>query len=281
MVEHTLCKFVSYLADKKLKHRTIKTYLSGVRYLQIRSGYADPFHGSHLPHLEYTMRGIKRVQARDPGEARGRLPITPAIMRAIRGAWAPTTSLRDTKMLWAACCLAFFGFLRVGEMTMPDDHSYDASTHLSFADVAVDDPINPSFVKVSIKQSKTDPFRKGVDLYLGKTGTDLCPVGALLSYLVARGSESGPLLVFADTRVLTRKRFVDAVKAALTAAGIEQKNYNGHSFRIGAATTAAAKGIEDSIIKTLGRWESVAYQQYVRIPRTQLTQYAKVLVSAQ
>ena len=42
--------------------------------------------------------------------------------------------------------------------------------------------------------------------------------------------------------------------------------YSGHSFRIGAATTAAAVGVEDSMIKTLGRWKSAAYLAYVRIP---------------
>ena len=34
--------------------------------------------------------------------------------------------------------------------------------------------------------------------------------------------------------------------------------------------SAAAVGFQDSLIKTLGRWESTAYQLYVRIPRGQL-----------
>ena len=67
------------------------------------------------------------------------------------------------------------------------------------------------------------------------------------------------------------------VRAALQKAGVKDQDYCGHSFRIGAATTAARKGVEDSIIKTLGRWESVAYLQYVRIPREQLAGYAQVL----
>ena len=134
-----------------------------------------------------------------------------------------------------------------------------------------------SFLRVTIKQSKTDPFRKGVDIFVGRTGTDICPVAAILSYLECRGSGPGPLFVFSSGRFLTRKRFVELVRAALSSAGVDQEKYCGHSFRIGAATTAAAKGVEDSIIKTLGRWESVAYLQYVRIPRNQLTSYSSLL----
>lgn len=41
------------------------------------------------------------------------------------------------------------------------------------------------------------------------------------------------------------------------------------SFQNWAATTAAAKGIEDCIIKTLGKLESLAYLQYIKIPHSQ------------
>ena len=61
-----------------------------------------------------------------------------------------------------------------------------------------------SAVCIRIKQSKTDPFRKGIDLHVGKTGSVLCPVAALLNYLVIRGKEKGLLFRF---RPLTRQRF--------------------------------------------------------------------------
>ena len=55
---------------------------------------------------------------------------------------------------------------------------------------------------------------------------------------------------------------------------MDASNFNGHSFRIGAATTAASRGMEeDCIIKTIGRWESDAYQRYVKIPRQAIPKY--------
>ena len=72
-----------------------------------------------------------------------------------------------------------------------------------------------------------------------------------------RGSGPGPFFRFSNGSPLTRESFVTKVRDALLVAGIENpSHYAGHSFRIGAATTAAAAGVEDSIIKTLGRWES-------------------------
>ena len=63
------------------------------------------------------------------------------------------------------------------------------------------------------------------------------------------------------------------------AAGIDTTRYVGHSFRIGAATTAAACGIQDSLIKTLGRWESAAYMLYVRTPVETLCHVSQQLVT--
>ena len=55
--------------------------------------------------------------------------------------------------------------------------------------------------------------------------------------------------------------------------GIDDKSYCSHSVRIGAATTASAGGIEDTIFKTLGRRDSLAYLQYLKIPRANLAEY--------
>ena len=124
-------------------------------------------------------------------------------------------------MLWAACLLGFFSFLTSGEMTGPEDGEFDPGQHLSFSDIAVD-----------------NPFRLGVTIFIGRTDTTLCPVAALLSYLALQGPGEGPLLRFRDGQALTRTRLVTALRKALAEVGLRPEAYAGHSFRIGAATTA-------------------------------------------
>ena len=278
--ELKLCGFVARLADEHLKHRTIKAYLSAVRHLQISEGLPDPFHSSvGMPKLHYVLRGIKKHEAEVGSGPRERLPVTPDILLQIRAVWEPSGASWSTKLLWAACGLAFFGFMRAGELVAPSATSHDPSIHLCMADIAFDSSSAPSTLRVSIKQSKTDPFRQGIQLLIGKTGTKLCPVAAMLDFLRVRGTSEGFLFRFEDGSCLTRQRLVEAVRAALGAAGLDQSRYCGHSFRIGAATEAAKKGIEDSVIKTLGRWKSLAYLDYVKIPRSDLVHYSAVLAS--
>ena len=276
--EAVLCHFVASMAKAGLKHRTVKVYLSAVRFLHIAEGAEDPFLPA-LHRLQYILQGMKKVEAEKGVDRRERLPITPHILRRIKAMWEPSASDPDVVMLWAACCLGFFGFLRSGEMTVPSDSAYDPSVHLSYKDIAVDDPANPQTVSVFIKQSKTDPFRRGINLFLGRTSSDLCPVMALLNYLVVRGPSEGSLFMFSDGRLLTRQRLVEAVRRALGKAGLDPSKYCGHSFCIGAATAAAERGMEDSVIKTLGRWRSLAYLEYIRIPKEQLAHHSRLLCS--
>ena len=53
--------------------------------------------------------------------------------------------------------------------------------HFNRCDIVVDDPRKPTVPRVTIKQSKTNPFQRGIDLFLGKTAIDLCPVKAMLN----------------------------------------------------------------------------------------------------
>ena len=60
-------------------------------------------------------------------------------------------------------------FLRIGEMTVPGKSAYDSGVHLSIIDVILDHPSSPTAMFVTIEAQKTDPFRNGVTLALGRT----------------------------------------------------------------------------------------------------------------
>ena len=74
----------------------------------------------------------------------------------------------------------------------------------------------------------------------------VCLVHALLQYIRVRDSSPGPLFVLQTGVPLTRSHLVSQMQAALAMAGLDARCFNGHSFRIGAATTASMQGLEDS-----------------------------------
>ena len=81
----------------------------------------------------------------------------------------------------------------------------------------------------------------GCDIYVGRGVGSVCPVTALGSYLLLRGSTPGPLFMFSDGRPLTQQQLSSSVQSILHGAGYSG-SYSGHSFRIGAATTEAVWG---------------------------------------
>ena len=270
--------FVSHLTQEGLAHSSIKVYLSAICNLHISTGLHIEFAKQLTPRLQLVLKGIKKEREKLT-PSRTRLPITIKIMTKIKEVLLRKPKDYDNILLWAACCTAFFGFLRCGKFTVPTQATYDPEAHLSLSDIALDSKHIPSVIQVTIKQSKTDPFHQGVQLCLGKTDKEICPVNAILPYLAIRGANHGPLFIMQDGSHLTRQRFASLITNTLQLAGIDDKRYTTHSFRIGAATTAKDAGISHVHVKMLGRWKSNAYQLYVRTSSDKLAGLSKQLVS--
>lgn len=277
--EHQLMLFSAYLAMQGLKWQTIKAYLSAVRHLHLMGAPQGGFSDVARPRLQLLLRGIKRSTSAIP--KRTRLPITPLILQQIWQACPVPATDHNAMMIWAAMATCFFGFLRAGEVCCPSASDYDPTWHLCVSDLALDNHSAPTRLFINIKASKTDPFRQGVTITLGKTGQQLCPMSAILPYVAVRGADPGPLFRFADGAFLTREKFVSEVRQRLIAAKIDPAPYSGHSFRIGAATTAARAGMDATMIQTLGRWKSAAYQLYIQIPRESLAAVSAAIAAVQ
>ena len=180
MSEEALSYFVAFLFKEGLTPSSVKSYLLAIHDAQIAMGMGDPRMGE-MPQLEHFIKGLSRLS---PGQSRSHLSITPDILHHLRASWERLEAHFNGAMLWAAGCMCFFGFLRCGEVVVPSDLSFDATSHLAAGDVRVDDTSNPQYLQGHIKESKTDPFCQGVFVYLGRTYVDVCPVAAVLVYMV-------------------------------------------------------------------------------------------------
>ena len=136
---------------------------------------------------------------------------------------------------------------------------FAANKHLSLKDISVDKQPVPDNVFVNLKFSKTDQLGKGANIVLARTDTDVCPVNALMSYLHVRGPSPGPLFLLSDGTALTKGKLNTQLQHVLKQCGWPGI-FTLHSFRVGAATTAASLGFPNHIIQALGRWTSDAYK---------------------
>ena len=245
--------FAAYLSQS-VSPRTIRSYLCAIRFYRIRARLPDPT-CSLSARLQYMLKGIQRSSPTSQNPKRR--PITPDLLTKIHTLWSNDSQNFDKVMLWAAFCLGFFGFMRSGEFTSSSlDNPNNCPLTTAEADIAVDSRINPQVLSIFLRSSKMDPFGPGTHLYLGRTGTLLCPVSALLAYFAIRPPHRGPLFIFKNGTPLSREHLVTHLRKALSQLGIDVTYFSGHSFGIGAATTAARTGFGDSFIQTLGRWKS-------------------------
>ena len=240
-----------------------------MRQMQVEVGLGDPGM-SAMAKLGQVVRGVQRLRAEQGKTLRRRKPMTVEVLEVLWASWSVSPGGVDANMLWAAATLAFFGFMRSGELTIPSTGGFNPGTHLSWQDMATDSVTSPTVVKVRLKASKTDQARQGCTLIVGSTGNELCPVAAVLGFMALSGRKQGPLFQYRSGKPLTQAGFVGEVKAVLERGGMSSEGYSGHSFRIGAATTAAAAGIGDAVIQRLGRWRSEAYKGYVQPERGRL-----------
>ena len=255
ITEFNLLFYVTSLSSR-LSYKSIKTYLSGIQFHSVAVGYSVQLSSMHQ--LYYLLRGIRRTQGNSRTRAR-RLPITVHNLYQLQNYIKKmVTSFHNKRLLWSAVTLSFFGLFRSSEITSSWVNRFLSRHTLLVADVTFAPGM--SYVSVNVKSSKTDPFRVGCIVRIGATGNQVCPVSALHHFLNASPNRQGPLFTFSDGSYLTRSRLTSLLSQCFG-----NNRINTHSLRIGGASTMASAGLSDSTIMALGRWNSNAYQQYIRI----------------
>ena len=246
--EHQFMLFAAYLALRGLKWQSIKTFsavhhstCSGALRVAFLMALTHSFNSCYVP----SKRQLQR-------------PCSPSYHSSY-----PSTGLASTSPLPSHRECAddlgghdhLFLWVPAGRRGVnPTATSFNPSWLLCTGYIALDSHATPTKLFITIKPSKTDPFREGVTITLGKTGLPLCPMTFILPYIARRGAHPGPLFCFREGSFLTRERFVREVRRLLTAL---------HPIPV----TVFALVLQLLLgLQTLGRWKSSAYQLYIRIP---------------
>ena len=222
--------------------------MSAISYYHKLSGLKDPADTFIVHKL---LQGARKLSPASDT----RLPITKDILiRLINSVNFITSLPYHQALLSSMFSLAFYGFLRVGEIT-----GYNKNV-LSISQVTITSDV--IYIRFTHFKHHSGP---PVTIIVNPASNP-CPVALLAQYLSQRGLSPGPLFVFPGQKYLSRSYFTSMLRSALTFIGLDPAHYKSHSFRIGAATHAALLGLSDPEIQALGRWKSGAFKKYIRLP---------------
>lgn len=212
-----------------------------------------------MPSIRLLLKGLSKATFKTTDK---RLPITiPILMKLVDTLRKGLFSAYFNTLLEAVFLTAFYGFMRPGEFTTACQR-FDPSGDLTLSDVS----FSPHLFTVFLKHSKTDSLGAGATITLSRSNSNYCPFTSMVRFLKVRPCRHklSPLFVLPDGIPMSKEWFRIHLAAVLWECGLSAQLFTGHSFRIGAATSAARCGIPTSSIKSLGRWSSLAFESYIR-----------------
>ena len=244
--------YLTYLSTKDAKMSTLKRRLVSIGVIhKLKGFYLDTKHPSIIENI----MGIKR---RKGSIQKGKKPILIRNLKVLINVIDEKINeeikkLRDRTII----LIGFSGGFRRNEIVSLD---YD---DLDFV---------PEGVKIDIRRSKTDQFGEGsVKALPYFDNPKYCPVMSLKKWISISEINSGSLFRrFLKGSKLSEKRLTDQtvallIKEYLQLAGIDNKNYSGHSLRSGFATSAAEAGAEErSIMAMTGHKSTEMVRRYIK-----------------
>ena len=244
--------YLTHLSTKETKMSTLKRRLVSIGVIhKLKGHYLDTKHPSIIENI----MGIKR---RKGSVQKGKKPLLINYLKKLINVIDDNRDeeikkLRDRTII----LIGFSGGFRRNELVSLD---YD---DLDFV---------PEGVKINLKRSKTDQFGegslKGLPYF---DNSKYCPVLSVQKYIEKSNISAGALFRrFKKGSILSKNRLTDQtvailIKKYLQLAGIDNKNYSGHSLRSGFATSAAESGAEErSIMAMTGHKSTEMVRRYIK-----------------
>ena len=255
-----LTAFIVHCFLKQLAASSTRTVISSLSFTFQLGGYQGITQ-------HFIVKNILLGFQKSKPSSDARLPITPTILKQLVNALQHTISSNFLRTLFKAMfILAFCAFLRVREITKtpgPVQH------FLQYHNVSIQTCQNQPIIEINIphfKHSKSNLTT--LRLHQNVDNPLICPCASLMDFLQLRKHSvpTDPLFSFMDGRPVSKQFFTCHLRNALAFCNLDLQRYQSHSFRIGAATTAAFLGHSELQIQNMGRWHSSAFKKYIRIP---------------
>jgi hypothetical protein len=280
--EDTIMIFIHWLVTARgLKAGTINGYLAGIRQLHLAKGLPDP--NFRAGAVNIILKGLQNKEARNKLASNNlvKQPITEETMLKLKAnlrTWKESPT--NHRLIWAVATSLYHGLFRIRELVSEREDTFDPAFTLLTNDVHISPTSHPPSIQYQLKAPKEDKKHRSkvVDVY--GTGGPTCPVNALSKWMTANNCwpPNQPAFRWQDGRPLTAKRFNTILKEQLGNSTSEgQRVFTSHCFRIGAASRLGAIGHSDEDLKSLGRWSSRAFEEYLLHPRTKRAALAKQL----
>ena len=244
--------YLTHLSTKDVKISTLKRRLVSIGVIhKIKGHYLDTKHPSIIENL----MGIKR---RKGSVQKGKKPLLINNLKRIINVIDQDKSEEIKKLRNRSIILiGFSGGFRRNEIVSLD---YDDLDFVSEG------------LKINLKRSKTDQYGEGSVKGLPYfENPQYCPVVSIEKWLKLSKINNGPLFRrFTKGSNLSENRLTDQsvaliIKEYLKLAGIDNKNYSGHSLRSGFATSAAEAGAEErSIMAMTGHKSTEMVRRYIK-----------------
>ena len=244
--------YLTYLSTKEAKMSTLKRRLVSIGVIhKLKGYYLDTKHPSIIENI----MGIKR---RKGSIQKGKKPLLINSLKLIinvidQQSKKEINKFRDRSII----LIGFSGGFRRNEIVSLDYDDLDFVTE---------------GLKIILRRSKTDQFGEGFTKALPYfDNSQYCPVVSLKKWIEISKITSGPLFRgFSKGSKLLENRLTDQsvallIKKYLILAGIDSKNYSGHSLRSGFATSAAESGVEErSIMAMTGHKSTEMVRRYIK-----------------
>lgn len=288
--ERTLTAFALYeFGIHKNKHATIQGKLSAIRWHVMEAGFANPLDGK--PTLRRVMAGIRRLRGRtDPKE-----PLPVEVIRYLLFTLLEHGDLFQ-KALALACVVAFFWLLRVSEFAAQDSHHMEKWI-IRRQDVTFrkkGKPCtwfqSPDEVELHLRGSKTDQVMQGVHRSQHLTGTQFCPLLAMVTWFKfthgANIPSSAPLFAVpqgktgGNWKVIERQHVSEVLKQAATDCGIPSHLIGTHSLRISGSTALLLAGVHYTVVQLIGRWKTACFLRYQRYQSELMQNVARAMADS-